>query len=352
MTLRDETSRLLSNDIVNPDELLVAFKLSRKHCVANRQGPVPTSILLEVEELGAGGFERGSINAQYQTEKDHDLVTFAEEEKTVRAEANHTLDNHLLLLNQKFDTIATQRLRDYARRIQENATRFVQTGSSASGYAPESSVSESTITYQPGAVSTTVPLPTELKDTKIAWSSPDREEDTPGSTSEPILTTSSPSSSTSYATSNSSYILPDEGQRAIDFDDLYKNGDATEKHMIIQNPVASGWYIFCCEHMHFGSRPMMGALSHLKGGDHSCSPTRKNAIRYLGIYVNNCDAEKAKMNNDVFRKALIDGYKPFTAKKSTPSRRRMMPPRSVIQGIAKTNSPRTPPEYGRAYPSA
>jgi CRISPR/Cas system-associated protein Cas7 (RAMP superfamily) len=49
---------------------------------------------------------------------------------------------------------------------------------------------------------------------------------------------------------------------------------------------------------------------------------RNNAVRYPGIYVNNYDAEKAKMNNNVFRKALINGYKPFTAKRSAPNERR------------------------------
>lgn len=58
----------------------------------------------------------------------------------------------------------------------------------------------------------------------------------------------------------------------------------------------------------------MGAIQHLRGDHHgNLHGDGALAIETLGIHVRNCDAQKAKSNNDVFKNALVSGYKPFRA---------------------------------------
>ena len=74
--------------------------------------------------------------------------------------------------------------------------------------------------------------------------------------------------------------------------------------------------------MHLGLSPMIGAKRHLRGGDHGTSSnTRADAIRLSGISVQNCNADKAKQNNNVFRKALENGHKSYNAGTTKPARR-------------------------------
>jgi len=101
------------------------------------------------------------------------------------------------------------------------------------------------------------------------------------------------------------------------FDDVYQGGNAEYKHAIIEHPKDSGeWYIFRCDehNLHFGPRPLLGAMKHLNGRAHGNLPKDGTvAIRTLGIRVRNCDAQRAKSNNTVFKNALADGYKPLRA---------------------------------------
>ena len=107
------------------------------------------------------------------------------------------------------------------------------------------------------------------------------------------------------------------GEITIDFDEVYQDGNAEYKHAIIEHPKGSGkWYILRCdEHgLHFGSRPLQGAMKHLHGKAHSNLPKDGTvAIRTLGIRVRNCDAQDAESNNTAFKNALADGYEPFRA---------------------------------------
>ncbi|KAF2456632.1 hypothetical protein BDY21DRAFT_39863 [Lineolata rhizophorae] len=126
----------------------------------------------------------------------------------------------------------------------------------------------------------------------------------------------------------------------VDFDDIYQSGHAMEKHMILQHPVTDRWYILRCQHMHFGLKPVVGAMRHLVGGEHGPSATRADAIRILGIGVENCNSDKSKRNNNIFREALENGYKPFKAKGST-SRRLTKLPYTVVESespIAKIHT--------------
>ncbi|KAK3384045.1 hypothetical protein B0T24DRAFT_72445 [Lasiosphaeria ovina] len=97
-------------------------------------------------------------------------------------------------------------------------------------------------------------------------------------------------------------------QRTIDFEEVYQNGSAEEKHFIIEWPKETGkWYILLCEehHKHFHKHPLQGAAKHLSGRQHgNLNRGFDNAIEQLGILVQNCTEEKAKLNNQVLRDFL------------------------------------------------
>jgi len=107
------------------------------------------------------------------------------------------------------------------------------------------------------------------------------------------------------------------GEKTMAFDDVYQGGNAEYKHAIIEHPKDSGeWYIFRYDehNLHFGPRPLLGAMKHLNGRAHHNLPKDGTvAIRTLGIRVRNYDVQRAKSNNTVFKNALADGYKPLRA---------------------------------------
>lgn len=63
--------------------------------------------------------------------------------------------------------------------------------------------------------------------------------------------------------------------------------------------------------MHFGDRPLKGAVAHLAKTHWSGKWTFSRAVDALGIEVLNCDWEKQSMNNNAFRVALAEGYTPL-----------------------------------------
>ncbi|KAK3305057.1 uncharacterized protein B0T15DRAFT_187976 [Chaetomium strumarium] len=112
-------------------------------------------------------------------------------------------------------------------------------------------------------------------------------------------------------------------ERAIDFNDVYQNGNAEHKHAIIEYPSGSDrWYILRCDlHCHFGSNPLQGAMEYLNGKRHGNLPKNSaTAIEKLGIRVRDCDARKARRNNLAFNLALDAGYQPFRVKPAHLSR--------------------------------
>ncbi|KAK0733211.1 hypothetical protein B0T26DRAFT_7372 [Lasiosphaeria miniovina] len=98
-------------------------------------------------------------------------------------------------------------------------------------------------------------------------------------------------------------------QRTIDFEEVYQNGNAEEKHFIVEWPKETGkWYILLCEehHKHFHRHPLLGAAKHLNGRQHgNLNKDYSNAVKKLGILVQNCTEEKAKLNNQVLRDFLL-----------------------------------------------
>lgn len=90
-------------------------------------------------------------------------------------------------------------------------------------------------------------------------------------------------------------------------------GGAKYKHLIAEHPEEPGtWFILLCDDhsTHFGQKPILGAINHLRSKNHGrLVLDTSDAIEKLGIRVLNCNAAKAKRNNDAFLAALKSGYK-------------------------------------------
>ncbi|KAK6860877.1 hypothetical protein PG995_004513 [Apiospora arundinis] len=123
----------------------------------------------------------------------------------------------------------------------------------------------------------------------------------------------------------------------IDFADVFQEGFAQHKHMIIQYPPGSDqWYILRCDvhRRHFKQNPLYGAANHLRAAEHQ-GPERHldidmsewpvrwaSTIKKMGLRVLNCDATKAEKNNAAFTQALDAGYKPLGPDPNQQSTRR------------------------------
>ncbi|KAF5684750.1 hypothetical protein FDENT_6553 [Fusarium denticulatum] len=92
---------------------------------------------------------------------------------------------------------------------------------------------------------------------------------------------------------------PLTGDRAIDFDNVYKDGNAPTKYIITEHK--GFWYILECKKhkLHFMSNnPIHGARRHLTAGTHGhMNANYDETVRHLGTRVLNCDEGKAKRNN-------------------------------------------------------
>ncbi|EGO54287.1 hypothetical protein NEUTE1DRAFT_87492 [Neurospora tetrasperma FGSC 2508] len=103
-------------------------------------------------------------------------------------------------------------------------------------------------------------------------------------------------------------------KRSITFDEVYQEGNAKFKHIIVEYPPESGeFYILKCDDhgVHFGANPLAGAAKHLasKMHDHQ-SKNYSVAIDTLGFRVIGCNAELAQRNNTAVEEAAVNGYKP------------------------------------------
>ncbi|KAH7630081.1 hypothetical protein B0T09DRAFT_141851 [Sordaria sp. MPI-SDFR-AT-0083] len=103
-------------------------------------------------------------------------------------------------------------------------------------------------------------------------------------------------------------------QRAITFDEVYQNGNAKFKHIIVEYPSESQeYYILKCDDhgVHFGANPLAGAAKHLASKMHDHQSKNYNvAVDTLGFRVIGCNAELARMNNAAVEEAVLNGYKP------------------------------------------
>ncbi|KAF5548865.1 hypothetical protein FMEXI_4536 [Fusarium mexicanum] len=92
---------------------------------------------------------------------------------------------------------------------------------------------------------------------------------------------------------------PLTGDRAIDFDDVYQDGNAPTKYIITEHK--GFWYILECKKhkLHFMSNnPIHGARRHLTAGTHgNLNVKYDETVRLLGTRVLDCDEGKAKLNN-------------------------------------------------------
>lgn len=157
-------------------------------------------------------------------------------------------------------------------------------------------------------------------------------------------------------------------KRTIDFNEVYQDGDAEHKHMIIEYPGGEDkWYILKCdEHgVHFNCNPLHGAAKHLHSAQHgNLSKEHALAIRELGHQVWDCTPEYAAKNNAVVKEAFTNGYMPYNENQMSKTARRSMglpvpgTPRNfsqpqgkkVLQSDSKTN-PQTPKAFeGVVYP--
>ncbi|KAK3933984.1 hypothetical protein QBC46DRAFT_274718, partial [Diplogelasinospora grovesii] len=107
--------------------------------------------------------------------------------------------------------------------------------------------------------------------------------------------------------------------RTISFAEVYQNGNAQYKHMIVEHPLYSGdFYILKCdEHgVHFKQNPLAGAAKHLHSSQHGhISKEYATALKFLGYRVVDCDAQLAINNNSVAKKAFAEGYEPLNLNK-------------------------------------
>jgi hypothetical protein len=103
---------------------------------------------------------------------------------------------------------------------------------------------------------------------------------------------------------------PLTGDRSIDFDDVYQDGNAETKYIITKHK--GFWYILeCKEHnLHFMSNnPIHGARKHLTAEAHgSLNAKYDETVRLLGTRVLNCDEDLAKLNNEAAQRPTYAHY--------------------------------------------
>ncbi|KAF5594307.1 hypothetical protein FPCIR_5007 [Fusarium pseudocircinatum] len=102
---------------------------------------------------------------------------------------------------------------------------------------------------------------------------------------------------------------PLTGDRAIDFDDVYQDGNAPTKHIITEHK--GFWYFLECKKhkLRFMSHPIHGARRHLTAGTHGhMNANYDETVRLLGTRVLNCDEGKAKRNNLAAQKPTYAQY--------------------------------------------
>ncbi|KAK8092668.1 uncharacterized protein PG998_014773 [Apiospora kogelbergensis] len=147
----------------------------------------------------------------------------------------------------------------------------------------------------------------------------------------------SPGAASGHARKKTKTAAATEEPYNVDFDEVFQNGLALHKHMIIQYPPESDrWYLLRCDDhgLHFNQNPLHGAARHMRAAEHR-GPKRhldintlkdadswSLAIQTMGLRVSNCDATKAQQNNTAFTQALDAGYKPIkpdSNKKPAPS---------------------------------
>lgn len=112
-------------------------------------------------------------------------------------------------------------------------------------------------------------------------------------------------------TGSSSFVGPADARDLIEFDEVYAGGNAKTKYNIAEYPTGSNqWFIIrCLQHnKHFFRGALQGGAKHLNGKAHGLNRDYGLTVNMLGVRVLNCDAEKAKLNNNAVKKAADAGY--------------------------------------------
>ena len=114
-------------------------------------------------------------------------------------------------------------------------------------------------------------------------------------------------------------------QRSITFDEVYQDGNADFKHIIVEHPAGSAdFYIVKCDDhgVHFGIKPLQGAAKHLASRMHHHQSKEFNvAIETLGFRVIGCNAELVRKNNAAVEEAFLNGYKPVNLLQTSAGKR-------------------------------
>ena len=138
-------------------------------------------------------------------------------------------------------------------------------------------------------------------------------------------------------------------RRTIQFNEVYANGNATEKHWIVEHKGV--YYILLCGadgwKFEGGAKyAPKAARGHLRSGEHGKKGwSEDEAIRHVGIKVLNCDANGQKMNNEAYGGGDVSDNRPRRKTKITRG-----DPRSKEQRPATEDSEATPePVPGRIY---
>ncbi|WAO96055.1 Hypothetical protein NCS54_01371600 [Fusarium falciforme] len=146
-------------------------------------------------------------------------------------------------------------------------------------------------------------------------------------------------------------------KRSIHFEEVFQNGNAPIKHVIVQWPPDQGsWYILRCEEHDFNLKdnPLVGAAAHIRSKKHGKKSSDYNTVlELLGIEVLGCDESLAEKNNVAVREAFKNGYAHPTAagiqvsKEIVPSK-----DRGRTRGYRRqhgTPQAAVDPEYGQVY---
>ncbi|KAM5358062.1 hypothetical protein ACJZ2D_015637 [Fusarium nematophilum] len=101
-------------------------------------------------------------------------------------------------------------------------------------------------------------------------------------------------------------------KRSIYFEEVFQDGNAPIKHVIVQWPPGQGsWYILRCEEhdFNFKDNPLVGAAAHIRSKKHDKKSSDYNTVmELLGIEVLGCGERLAEKNNVAARQAFKNGY--------------------------------------------
>ncbi|KAM6506780.1 hypothetical protein FALCPG4_018609 [Fusarium falciforme] len=107
-------------------------------------------------------------------------------------------------------------------------------------------------------------------------------------------------------------------RRSISFDQVFQNGNAATKHVIIQYPLNDGdWFILRCDEHDVSFKNQRGAAAHLRSSKHggTWQVSTSMVIKNFGIEVIDCDATLAGKNNLIALESGQEEAKPRAPKK-------------------------------------